>query len=198
MSTVLIKEFASPELSRREILRYMGCRGSNAETEDLIDRGLELSLNKLTYKVCFCEFPIKFSENEIDLGFAVTNSKDLLKNLDGCENIVVFAATVGLELDRLILRHSRTSPSLAVCLQAIGAERIEALCDAFCNELKEKYESDGKKLRPRFSAGYGDLPIELQRYIFRALDCEKRIGLTLNDSMLMSPTKSVTAIVGIY
>ncbi len=198
MSAILVKEFSAPEISRREILRYMGCKESNDDTDSLIDRGLGLILKKLCYKVCFCEFPIAFGEKKIDLGFAVTDSRDLRKTLDGCERIILFAATVGLELDRQILRNSRRSPSLAVCLQAIGAERIEALCDLFCDELKEKYHAEGKNLRPRFSAGYGDLPLELQKDIFRALDCEKRIGLTLNDSLLMSPTKSVTAIVGIY
>lgn len=53
------------------------------------------------------------------------------------------------------------------------------------------------RLKPRFSAGYGDLPLEVQKDIFRVLDCPRKIGLTLNDSLLMSPTKSVTAIVGI-
>ena len=77
--------------------------------------------------------------------------------------------------------------------QAIGAERIESLCDAFCAER----EAEGLRLRPRFSPGYGDLPLELQRDLFRGLDCSRKIGLTLNESLLMSPSKSVTAIAGI-
>ena len=44
---------------------------------------------------------------------------------------------------------------------------------------------------------YGDLPLEMQKDIFNVLDCSKRIGLTLNESLLMSPSKSVTAIIGI-
>ena len=78
--------------------------------------------------------------------------------------------------------------------QALGAERIESLCDTFCNDMNNEL---GVRLKPRFSAGYGDLPLEVQKDIFRVLDCPRKIGLTLNDSLLMSPTKSVTAIVGI-
>jgi cobalamin-dependent methionine synthase I len=78
-------------------------------------------------------------------------------------------------------------------MQAIGAERIEALCDVVCAELKEIYGSVGD----RFSPGYGDFSLTAQRDIFTMLGCEKRIGLTLNDSLLMSPTKSVTAIIGL-
>ena len=112
----------------------------------------------------------------------------------GCKRAVVFAATVGIGLDRLIAKYGRLSPSKALMLQAIGAERIEALCDAFCAELAAKLDC---KLRPRFSPGYGDFPITAQKELFAVLDCTRQIGVTLNDSLLMSPTKSVTAIVGI-
>lgn len=78
--------------------------------------------------------------------------------------------------------------------QAIGAERIEALCDIFCADIsKEK----GVLLKPRFSPGYGDLSIEVQQDVFSVLNCGKKIGLYLNESMLMSPSKSVTAFAGI-
>ena len=92
----------------------------------------------------------------------------------------------------MIAKYGAISPSRAFMLQAIGAERIEALCNKFNSEISAKSQT-----APRFSPGYGDLPIELQREIFLALDCPKRIGLTLNQSLLMSPTKSVTAIIGI-
>ena len=198
MRAVITREYSAPPINRREILRYMGCMDSSDELEALIDRAISLCEGKLTYKVCYSEFPLEIEENVCHLGFAVPESRDLAKCLNGCENALVFAATVGLELDRLILRYGRLEPSLALCLQALGAERIEALCDAFCGEMKARFATEGKNMRPRFSAGYGDLPLSLQKDIFASLECEKRIGLTLNDSLLMSPTKSVTALIGIY
>ena len=131
------------------------------------------------------------------MGFATVESAALRKNLQGCERAVVFAATVGLELDRMIAKAARLSPAKALLLQAIGAERIEALCDRFCQELSEELAPMGQTLRPRFSPGYGDLPLTFQEEIFRVLDCPRKIGLSLNESLLMSPTKSVTALVGI-
>lgn len=198
MSTVFYKEFSAPPIDKREILRYMGCRESTPQIDELIERSLALCADKLSYKVCFAEYDIRIDGTRCDLGFASTDSADLSKCLKNCDKILLFAATVSLELDRLILRYGKSEPSVSVCLQAIGAERIEALCDAFCKEMKAEYAKLEKSLRPRFSAGYGDLPLELQRDIFKALGCDKRIGLTLNDSMIMSPTKSVTAIIGIY
>ena len=106
---------------------------------------------------------------------------------------MIFAATVGFEIDRLIMKYTRLSPSHALMLSALGAERIEALCVAFCEDIKKRHGV----CRPRFSAGYGDLSIEVQREIFNLLTPQAKIGLTLTDSMLMSPTKSVTAFIGI-
>ena len=78
-------------------------------------------------------------------------------------------------------------------MQAIGAERIEALCDAFCRA----YGEEAGPCHPRISPGYGDFPLEAQRRLLPLLDGPRRSGLTLNGSLFMSPTKSVTAIVGI-
>ena len=198
MSTVIFKQYSAPNINKHEILRYMGCRESNAEIDALIDRSLNICHEKLAYKVCYAEFDISLDEEICNLGFAKTSSRDLAKCLSGCKKAIIFGATLGLELDRLILRFGKLEPSVSVCLQAIGAERIEALCDTFCEEISKIYAAEGNQLRPRFSAGYGDLSLEFQRKIFTALCCDRLIGLTLNDSLIMSPTKSVTAIIGIY
>lgn len=182
-----IGSYPAPPFDRREILRYAGVRGDAPELAGILEECLSEIADKLTYRVCYAEFPIEFKGACIDLGFAQTSSRALRKQLEGCGSIVLFAATVGIALDRAIARYAGISPARALLLQAIGAERIEALCDRF-NE-----EHPGE----RFSPGYGDLPLELQRDIFAALDCPRRIGLTLNESMLMSPSKSVTAIIGV-
>ena len=183
--------------SRREILRYMGCKESTPDVESLIDKGILECQGKLSYKTVYAEYPISINQNRIDLGFSEVDSRDLARALEGCDSMILFAATVGLGIDRLILKYSHVSPSLAVTLQAIGAERIEKLCNEFSLEMKRKFSLQGRDVTPRFSPGYGDLSLEVQREIFTALSCEKNIGLTLNNSLLMSPTKSVTAMIGI-
>ena len=82
-------------------------------------------------------------------------------------------------------------------LQALGAERIESLCDRFCADFENEVSLLGKKTRPRYSAGYGDFPIEMQFPICEALNSAKKIGVFVNESLLLSPSKSVTAIIGI-
>lgn len=195
MSAVYVKEYAAPPLDRREIMRYLRTGSADETLERELTAAVEEALPTLAYRLCYAEFALGMGQGEIDLGFARVASRDLAKNLAGCTHVVVFAATVGLGLDRLIARYSTRSPIRALCLQAIGAERIEALCDCFVTDLR--YASVGGRVHTRYSPGYGDLPLEFQRQIFRALDPPRWIGLTLNESLLMSPTKSVSALVGI-
>jgi len=194
---VYIKTYGAPPYDTKEVLRYAGAKNPTDEIVALMQECINEVGDSLTYKVCYAEYLVEACEEEINLTFAKTNSRDLKKNLKDCESVVLFAATVGLELDRLIAKYSWISPSKALMLQAIGAERIEALCNMFNNEITEKMHLLGKRTKPRFSPGYGDLPLELQKRIFQVLDCSRKIGISLNESLLISPTKSVTAIIGI-
>ena len=197
MNLVTTCNYEEPEFNIKEILRYSGTKETTNEIDNLLYNCITEAKDKLSYKVCYSSFPIKFTDAYIDLGFTKTTSKNLRTNLENCENIILFAATIGIGIDRLISKYCITSPSKAVMLQAIGAERIESLCNIFNTELATKMNSQDKKLAPRFSPGYGDLPLEIQSNIFRVLNCSTKIGLTLNKSLLMTPTKSVTAIIGI-
>lgn len=182
------KTYETLPFNKREILRYASCKEADETLIALLESCLEEVRDKLTYKVCYGTFPVTIEGAFCDFGAFQIRSESLAKNLAGCREAVLFAATVGVELDRLIARYSRIAPSKALLFQAIGAERVEALCDAFCQELGAT--------KPRFSPGYGDLPLAVQSQLFAVLDCGRRIGLTLNDSLLMSPSKSVTAFVG--
>jgi cobalamin-dependent methionine synthase I len=110
------------------------------------------------------------------------------------------AATLGIEADKLMQKYEILNMAKASITQSCGAACIEAYCNILQERiLEDVVASTGEKLylRPRFSAGYGDVPLEVQRDIFRALECTKRIGLTLTESLLMYPTKSVTAFIGL-
>ncbi len=190
---ILIKKYPEPAVDKIEILRYMGCAKPNSEALNLLDICLEKCRSDLSYTVCYDEFPVSVQGGGVTFPFADVPSASLAKHLDGYEKAVIFAGTVGIGLDRLILKYGRIAPSYALAFQVIGAERIEALCDAFCNDLK----AEKSQISPRFSPGYSDLPLEFQKEIFKVLDCNRKIGLSLNSALLMSPSKSVTAIIGV-
>lgn len=191
---ILTKTFSEPPFCEKEILRYAGCKSPSPDISALLHSCLEEVRPKLSYKVCYRELPVTVTEDVCDFEVFAFTSKNLAQNLKEAKSVILFAATVGTQIDRLISKYGRISPAKGLMLQAIGAERIEALCDAFCDDLK-KERPMGQC--PRFSPGYGDLPITAQKEIFALLDCPKHIGLSLTDSFLMSPSKSVTAFVGL-
>lgn len=192
---VILKSFPEPEVDMREILRYMGERGeASDELLSTVGEVLSEMLPDFTYNAVMTTCDITVSDSSVSFPFGAAESKNLAKHLEGCEKAVLFAATVGIKTDRHIVKYGATSPLKALAAQAIGAERIEALCDVLCDEIKNEC---GCETKSRFSPGYGDLSIEFQRTMFSVLDCPRKIGLTLNNSLIMSPTKSVTAIVGL-
>ncbi len=189
--------------NQAEALRYFGYAKNQTpppkEVQNLFDECVKEALAVCSYKVCYASFDILREEDgkTLNLGFTKTNSKSLLRNLAGCDKIIAFCATVGLDIDRLINRYSAISPGKAYALQAIGAERIETLCNAFNGQIQAEYAAQGLFTRPRFSCGYGDFPLEIQKDFFAALDCARKIGVTVTDGLFMSPSKSVTALVGV-
>lgn len=191
---VITKNYGEPPFCEKEILRYAGCKSSDEELLQLLHSCIDEVREKLVYKVCYRQLPVSIMEDVCDFGCFQVQSKSLAQNLRECQDVVLFGATIGVEIDRQILKYGRISPSKALMLQAIGTERIEALCDLFCKEMAEVGENG---VNPRFSPGYGDVPLTVQKEFFAVLDCAKRIGVSLNDSLLMSPSKSVTAFLGI-
>ena len=183
--------------NRTEILRYAGARDGTPDILALLEECLAELEGKLALRVCWTEVPLAVQGTSLDMGGITVSSAALATHLADCGQVILFAATAGIGLDRLIARYSRVSPVKALLFQAIGAERIECLCDAFCGEMTAQKATLGQGMTRRFSPGYGDLPLDLQRSLFQLLDCPRKIGLTLNESMLMSPSKSVTALLGI-
>ncbi len=195
MNVIYSKKYENIPLCEEEILRYAMCKEADEMTRSLLGECVREAEGAFSYRVCYRVLSISCDDGLCDFGFARFRSTKLSETLCGCDRALVFAATVGVGVDRLISRYTRVSPSKALMLQAMGTQRIEALCDSFCNDFSKEY---GVALTPRFSPGYGDLSLEAQRDIFSILDCERKIGLTLGESLVMSPTKSVTAIVGIH
>ena len=191
---VLTKTCGAPPLDVRKVLRYAGCKDGDDALRALAQDCFAEAGRVLSYKVCYLPLSVRIDGDFCDLGVCGVRSSGLAKNLAGCDRAILFAATVGIGLDRLIARFGARSPARAVMLDALGVERIEALCDAFCEEIAQ---AEGGFARPRFSPGYGDLDLSFQTEIFALLDCQKRIGLSMTDSLMMSPSKSVTAIMGL-
>lgn len=194
MTTLLSTKLNS--IDRSETQYYLGYRKGVELTEEvksLFDECEGLILQAQDLKAVYDVYDYSADGDELDLGFAKIKSHSLGINLKGCSHVALFAATAGAGVDRLIVKYSKISPSKAAVLQAMGAALIESWCDEICAKLKEKHNVNPS----RFSCGFGDCDISLQRKIFDALSVTKRLGITLSQDFFMTPTKSVTAMVGI-
>ena len=190
------------EICQSEALRYLGYRANrppDTQTLALLQETQAQLEAVLAPKSLYKEVPLRrISESETEIGGIVFQSRKLQRHLRDSDRILLFAATLGAGADRLIRRFAAAGETAkAAAAQALGAAAIEGYCDELCAEIAEREEKNGYYLRPRFSPGYGDLPLEAQRDFFKLFDITKRIGVTLTDQCMMLPTKSVTAFIGL-
>ena len=104
--------------------------------------------------------------------------------------------TLGAGFDAFHRRVSAVSGADALVVQAIGAAMIESWMDGVEDAIRAELEQ-GETLVPRYSPGYGDFPLTAQKTILALLDAPRSIGVSLTSSLMMVPSKSVSAVIGV-
>ncbi len=189
-------------INRKEIYRYLGYGMNEPEScvLALVDEALLSLLEAIKPKSIYRIYGCRTDKERVFMGGMEFKSRNLSQNLAQCNSAALLAATLGIEADKLLQRCEVVNMAKASVLQACAAACIEAYCNLIQEEIRIAAQKQSRQtlyLRPRFSAGYGDLPLAAQKDIFRALDCTKRIGLTLTQNLFMYPSKSVTAFIGL-
>lgn len=181
----------------RQVFRYMGMRPDAADSAltSMVEDCLPQFLRAVQPKACYTELSVAESARGLDFGLFRLESTDLRRNLSGCDRVILFAATLGPQVDRQRRTAAVSSPTKALILDAMGTAGIEAVCDTLCKQFAQLHPD--KKPRPRFSPGYGDLPLAFQTTLLSVLDSHRKAGIGLSDSLLMIPQKSVSAFVGL-
>lgn len=183
------------EPDQNEILAYLRAKADRIDEQEMKRiaecTGLvkEYAAPALVYKRVKC-----VNGNIEDLPLEGDSIRRLL---NGAKEAVVFAATLGPGVDRLISRFQVTDMAKAVIIDAAASAAIENVCNNFEAEMRGQVEGGGMTLTYRFSPGYGDLPISTQSRLAEFLNCQRMIGLSVSEKYLMTPVKSVTAIMGI-
>ena len=178
---------------RAEILRYlrMGSAAPDATLAERIDAVETEVLAVARPRHLANLVPLEFLENlECLVGPLALKSAALRRALRGAKRAYLFAATLGHEVDLLLRRYAATDSADLLIAQAAATAVLEGYADEVCETL------EGPRT-PRFSPGYGDLPLEVQRDFLAVVDGPRRLGITLTDTCLMIPSKSVTAIIGV-
>lgn len=170
--------------------RELKARLMGADDHDTLSKAAECERELRACAECFYTFTettVKISGDTVELGFGPIKSRALSRNLSGCDKAFVAAVSIGHGVDRLLRRTSVISASKHFVTDAVASAFIEGLCDRVQNLLP-------KETGVRFSPGYGDLPLSIQRPLLKFLG---NTGISLTQSDLMIPSKSVTFIVGI-
>ena len=183
-------------IEKKEVLRYLRASSNTDDPEllRLIDEATQHAYKEIKPKSIYEIFDCSRRGDEVKIGSFTFKSKRFAENMNGCKKAVVFAVTLGTESDRLLRSASAKGASALAIYQAVLAAICEEECDALEEHIKKTH---GVNLKKRYSAGYFDLSIENQKKIFQMMDITKRIGITLTDTFLMIPSKSVTAFIGI-
>ncbi len=142
---------------------------------------------------CAVRKPVRFDiDGKIAIGGITVASCALKTLLYGCSETVILCATLGFGAERIQRRYSVLSASAHFMIDAAADAMIEALCDRAEEIIFESEEHTG-----RFSPGYADLPLEFVKSIVNLTEAERLLGVRLNDCFLASPSKTVTAIIGV-
>lgn len=178
------------EISEWELEARLGgkCEEGDERISEIICRVRSLAEPKFSA----LELEVGYSDEKILLGGKAIESVGLKRCLSHAKRAYIIAVTLGARMDRELLLLSKRSPGEHFIFDAVSSAYAEAAMDAAENALLSAVPHTN-----RFSPGYGDLSLSLQKFILDTLSADKLLGITLTDTSLMIPTKSITAIIGI-
>ena len=187
------------QLDINEALRYMGCppEQADAATLALARDCAEEILNHISPRWTYSADDVTLSDDGARLGCGLLlPGLDIRRHLQDCDKAVLFAVTLSAAADLAIRRAESRDLARALCLDCCATAAVEQACDQIEEQLHAAYPDFS--FTTRYSPGYGDLPLSLQGPLLDQLDGPRRIGLCVNDHHILTPRKSVTAIIGLY
>lgn len=186
------------QIPMREILHFLGWRGTPVEPslKETIRRIRDEALRRIEPRVSLKSFDILPDGLFSGTGFT-PEGNDVRGMLASSCRAVLMAATLGAESERMLLREQARGAADALILDAVLSAAVEAVCDEQESRLRAELAARGLYLTDRFSPGYGDMPIAQSKAICEVLNTGRTIGLTVSQSGILMPRKSVTAVMGI-
>lgn len=186
------------QVDKKEALRYLGVRGEpDTQTLELLDDCTVRLAGVAAFKHTALELPVAIEDDAIAFSGITVRSRALTRHIAGSTHVLLFAATLGAGVDRLMQVYAATDIPMAAALQACAASLLESGADEAQAGYEKQYAQKGLYLMPRFSPGYGDFSLAVQPDILRLLDAQKRIGLFATKNNMLTPTKSITAVIGV-
>jgi cobalamin-dependent methionine synthase I len=191
------------KILKENVLKRLGHnfgKGSlTAPLDEMIDEELRLS-EKLIVPNKIMRLSGIDSNNgkEVILSEELTiKSSHVAKLLHECHSAYGFAVTIGKALeekrDSYLLNKERIR---ALLLDSIGSVAVEDFAESATKEIEDIAMRDNFSITRRFSPGYGDWVLQNQKEFLEWLEAEK-INIHLTAHFMMTPEKSISAIVGV-
>ena len=185
------KQITLENINRKEVLRYLGYKGIGADetVERLIDECeaevIKAAVPRYTYRVV----DVKQTDDgvEIEGTGMVLKGNSIKEHLTGCDKAAL--------IDRMLRVLQASDLAKAVVADSLASAGIEQVCDKLERIIKEELPEYNQTFR--FGIGYGDLPLSQQGDFLKVLNAQRLVGLTVGKTYMMTPTKSVTAVIGL-
>lgn len=190
----------TPEVGFADALRYLsqgGAPDGAGEMLPLFCRAADLLREAAAPRAVQLRLPLASCGEAVQAGGLALPGADIERHLMGCAEAILFAATLGPAVDGLIHRTGLVDPALAAVIDAAASVMIENAAEGISRDTEAFCAAEGLHATPRFSPGYGDLPLSVQRPFLALLQAQKRIGLYCNEQFLLTPLKSITAVIGV-
>lgn len=183
-----------------DALRYMRVppEGRNEELEKTVSEAFRRLEGYATPRCVWGRFKILHFDGGFEIEGAYIRSKNLEKLTSRSNECILLAATLGHETDRQITIAQNRNMLEGIALDACASVMIDDYIDRFIKSEIVPGLHEGERMTSRFSPGYGDLSMTVTEDIIAILNAEKRIGLSVTRSLMMSPIKSVTAFAGLF
>jgi len=192
-----------PRIDRKDLIERLGGKKGRTFSRSLgikVHNSARSVYRLMNPRLLFIKERIKRVERgRVQLhGGVRLKSPKLSRTLCDSEELICFVTTIGGEIDFEINRMMRQGHlSEAFIMDALGSVAVESVAEQFHRRMEREYRQDDKAVTLRFSPGYCDWPIEEQKKVFDLLD-SNTAGIELNNSCLMIPRKSISAVFGVY
>ena len=187
------------DIRRKEIYRYLRLEdhAPDAATKDDVERNLLRLIEKISLRLIASIRPILRTDDQLCFGDFSTQSVMLRKNMKTSDYAVLFAMTLGADVDRLISRLLITSKADAFITDACATECLESYANRYAAQIAADAGNRGFSTHPRFSPGFADFGLEHQWPLIRTLQADKKIHIALTVGNMLVPTKTITALIGL-
>lgn len=196
-------DYTAIAVNKQEVVRALGYSEQEIPEhfEELIERLLPQLPERCAIRAGYRVLDAKRPDNRND-GIAIggtffTTQKTVASRMNNAEHAAFFVCTVGPRLEAWTRQlASEGDTVLAHLVDTVATVAVEKSADTLHDHLGRKMREQGLRVTNRYSPGYCGWSVSEQHALFSFFPADF-CGVTLTESALMKPIKSVSGMIGI-